>query len=234
MEALWDPGTEHLLARELHGRDHPRALLVGAGGGSIAGWLDDMDVDVLATDIDTRFLEPLEGVEVRRLDVAADDLPHERFDLVHARLVLEHLPSRDQVLARLAGALAPGGVLVVEDYDWTPFGFDPSDDVDVRAVEGILGFMAQAGFARDYGRHLTSSLSALGLDARGEGRQLAIDAAHPGFAFFRLSFEQLAPHAIAAGTLDAEVADVARERMADPMRRVLTPTLFAGIGRRAA
>src|SRR4051812_49097175 len=234
MEALWDAGTEHLLACELHGRPCTRALLVGAGGGSIAGWLDDMDVDVLATDIDTRFLEPLEGVEVRRLDVVADDLPDERFDLVHARLVLEHLPERDAVLAKLAGALAPEGVLVVEDFDWSSFGFDPADEVDVQSVEAILAFMGRAGFARDYGRRLTSSLSALGLDARGEGRQLAIDASHAGFAFFRLSFEQLAPHAIAAGLLDAGVADVARERMADPMRRVLTPTLFAGIGRRAA
>jgi SAM-dependent methyltransferase len=237
MEALWDPGTEHLLAGVVHGRDHPRALLVGAGGGSIAGWLDDMDVRVLATDIDTRFLEPLVAgshIEVAQLDVTNDDLPDEAFDLVHARLVLEHLPTRDAVLARLAGALAPGGTIVIEDYDWTPFGFDPADEVDAAAIEGIIGFMDRAGFDRAYGRRLTSSLAALGLQVRGEGRQLAIDASDPGFPFFRLSFEQLAPLAIEAGTLDAEVARIAGERLGDPARRLLTPTLFAGIGTRAA
>jgi SAM-dependent methyltransferase len=235
MEALWDPGTEHVLAEAVHGRDHPRALLVGAGGGSIAGWLDDMDVRVLATDIDTRFLEPLAAdsrIEVAKLDVTTDDLPGEAFDLVHARLVLEHLPGRDAVLARLAGALAPGGTLVVEDYDWTPFGFDPADEVDAAAIEGILGFMAAAGFDRTYGRRLTSSMAALGLEVRGEGRQLAIGASHPGFAFIRLSFDQLAPHAVEAGVLDAEVARIAHERLGDPDRRLLTPTLFAGIGTR--
>src|SRR5690242_21172333 len=36
----------------------------------------------------------------------------------HARLLLEHLPSRDDVLESLAGALRPGGWLLVEDFDW--------------------------------------------------------------------------------------------------------------------
>jgi len=52
------------------------------------------------------------GVDVRRIDVAADELPRGAFDFVHTRHVLIHLPSRDEVLARLADALRPGGVLL--------------------------------------------------------------------------------------------------------------------------
>jgi hypothetical protein len=40
-----------------------------------------------------------------------------------ARLLLEHLPDRAAILPRMAAALRPGGVLVVEDHDWTGFGF---------------------------------------------------------------------------------------------------------------
>jgi chemotaxis methyl-accepting protein methylase len=39
------------------------------------------------------------------------------FDLIHARLVLVHVTERDAALRTLAGALAPGGWLVIEDAD---------------------------------------------------------------------------------------------------------------------
>jgi ubiquinone/menaquinone biosynthesis C-methylase UbiE len=44
-------------------------------------------------------------------------LPAAPFDLVYARLLLFHLPERVAVLARLWNAVAPGGHLVVQDYD---------------------------------------------------------------------------------------------------------------------
>jgi len=44
-------------------------------------------------------------------------LPAAPFDLVYARLLLFHLPDRVAVLARLWDAVAPGGHLVVQDYD---------------------------------------------------------------------------------------------------------------------
>lgn len=52
------------------------------------------------------------------VDVTADaSLPGEQFDLVYARLLLYHLPERVAVLGRLWDAVAPGGHLVVQDYD---------------------------------------------------------------------------------------------------------------------
>src|SRR5215467_14992019 len=46
-----------------------------------------------------------------------EPIPGEPFDLVYARLLLFHLPQRAAVLARLWDAVAPGGHLLVQDYD---------------------------------------------------------------------------------------------------------------------
>ena len=73
---------------------------------------------VTAIDIDTRFIDSLasDSIEVRRVDLREDELPQDEFDLVHARLVLEHLTDRRQILDRLVATLRPGGWIVIEDY----------------------------------------------------------------------------------------------------------------------
>ena len=59
-------------------------------------------------------------------DLTADEpVPGGPFDLVYARLLLIHLPDRAAVLARLWDAVAPGGYLVVQDYDAGAFGVLP-------------------------------------------------------------------------------------------------------------
>ena len=51
-------------------------------------------------------------------DLTADaPIPGAPFDLVYARLLLFHLPQRVDVLARLWEAVAPGGHLLVQDFD---------------------------------------------------------------------------------------------------------------------
>ena len=235
IEALWDPGTRALLAA--HGAVPGASVLeAGAGGGSVVEWLASQvapDGRVLAVDIDVRFVEPLRSttVEVRQADLVADELPEAAFDLVHSRMVLEHLAERDAVLDKLVRSLRPGGTLVVEDYDWTAFGFESADDSDDRVIEGILGLMSSMGYDREYGRKLVGALASRGLEpVHGEGRSLVIDQEHPGFSFFRLSFEQIVPVAVEAGLVTAEDAAVVGERFGDG-RRVLTPSLVAAIGR---
>ena len=56
------------------------------------------------------------NIEVRHHDILCDPLPEGAFDLVHARLVVEHLGRRS--LQRAASAVRPGGLLVLEDFDW--------------------------------------------------------------------------------------------------------------------
>ena len=98
-----------------------RCWEVGAGGPSIPEALAAAVGPtgyVLATDIDPSWLDPHGGYEVRRHDVVADPPPEPgTFDLVHARLVLVHVPDRARALATMVAALRPGGWLLVEDAD---------------------------------------------------------------------------------------------------------------------
>lgn len=59
---------------------------------------------MLATDIDPRFIPPAQpgNLEIVRHDVTTDAIPASRYDLIHARLVLTHLPQRRDVLSQAA------------------------------------------------------------------------------------------------------------------------------------
>ena len=227
MASLWDPGTQALLAELGVGG---RALEIGGGAGTMVSWLGEHCEHVLVTDIDTRFLEPLasETVEVRRHDVRTDALDEAAFDLIHARLVLEHLPERREILSKLVAALRPGGTIVIEDYDWSSFAFLGVEDMP-DVTDALFGFMAEAGFETNYGRRVVDDLVDCGLQARGEARARVIEPSHPGFAFFRLSFEALRPQLVATGRLTQERADEAAAAIARTTR-LITPLMIAGIG----
>ena len=128
-EQLFDPPTfRHLDTIGI--TTGMKCLEIGGGAGSVArhmaervgptGW-------VLVTDLDTRHLREIDdpNVEVRVHDICSDPLEAE-FDIIHARLVLEHLPERLNVLDKLVAALRPGGWLLIEDLDWTPWLHLPS------------------------------------------------------------------------------------------------------------
>jgi SAM-dependent methyltransferase len=187
-----------------------------------------------ALDIDTRFIDSLasDAIEVRRIDIGTDELPQAQFDLVHARLVLEHLSDRRQILERLATTLPPGGWIVIEDYDWSCFGFEGEDPQISNAAKAIMEFMQIAGFERDYGARVVAEIADAGFaDVRGEGRVRVIDSTSPGFDFFRLSFESLRSAVVDAGLLSAEEAEATSARFGEDIR-VCTPVMMAGIWRR--
>jgi SAM-dependent methyltransferase len=186
MEALWDPGSRALLD-ELGLGDGWKCLEVGAGGGALVEWMAGRGATVTAIDIDTRFIEHLasDSITVRRIDVREDELPQAEFDLVHARLVLEHLTDRRQILDRLAATLRPGGWIVIEDYDWSAYRFDDEEQGFSKVADAIMEFMQRAGYERDYGRRVVGDIADAGFtEVRGEGRVRIIDSSSPGFDFF--------------------------------------------------
>jgi Methyltransferase domain len=78
------------------------------GGRSVPAWLARQvgaHGRVLATDIDTSWVSGTAGVEVLRHDVGLDPVPDGPFDLVHARLLLVHVPRRTQALAAMVSVL---------------------------------------------------------------------------------------------------------------------------------
>ena len=105
LAALFDSNTErHLQDRGVAPGWH--CLEVGGGGGSIAGWLSERvgpAGQIVVTDVDVRFLENAMRPECRRASPRhhSRSTAQQAFDLIHTRMVLMHLPARDQVLPRL-------------------------------------------------------------------------------------------------------------------------------------
>jgi SAM-dependent methyltransferase len=96
-----------------------RCLEIGAGTGSIAHWLANHLAptgQVIATDLDPSLIAPHQRITTLPHDISRDQLPG-RFDLIHARLVLAHLPDRHHILGKLSEALNPGGALIIEEFD---------------------------------------------------------------------------------------------------------------------
>jgi 2-polyprenyl-3-methyl-5-hydroxy-6-metoxy-1,4-benzoquinol methylase len=123
LAALDDNGSfEHILGSHDDYIGGLRVWIVGAGGGSLAHRLATAvgrSGHVLATDLDTRHIGPADKLTVQEHNIVTDPIPAEwTFNIILARHLLNHLPDREMVVHRLVGALAPGGVLIVED--WRP------------------------------------------------------------------------------------------------------------------
>ncbi len=150
-----------------------RCWEVGAGGRSIPEWLATAVGPtgyVLATDIDPSWLQAGDGYEVRQHDVAADPPPEPgTFDLVHARLVLVHVPDRARALATMVAALRPGGWLLIEDADTalqTLACLDETGPAQQRANRlrnAVRELLAGRGADLRYGRTLPRALREAGL-----------------------------------------------------------------------
>jgi SAM-dependent methyltransferase len=144
---------------------------IGAGPGSIARWLADRcgaDGSVLATDIDTRFLDENNhpNLVVRQHDIVSDSLPDQAFDLIHARLVLVHLPEREKALDRMIASLKPGGWLLTEEFD--SLSQLPAPDrypweVMLKSAAAMRQVMIDRGVNAGFGRALVGYLHTRGL-----------------------------------------------------------------------
>jgi SAM-dependent methyltransferase len=236
IEATWDQGTRALL-ESLGVRPGWRCLEVGAGGGSIARWLADRvgpEGSVLATDIDTTHIESLAGgvLEIRTHDLLREDLPSGSFDLVHERSVISWLGDGG-ALERLVAALAPGGWLLVEDFDWALGG--PADEAPAAAkgYKAIIRLLESVGYDPYYGRTLLRRLDDAGLDdTRSEARGYVLRGGSPGTAFERLSILAHRDALVASGALTESELEETVRYLEDPSRHVLTPVLYAAWGRK--
>ncbi|MCC8243057.1 class I SAM-dependent methyltransferase [Saccharothrix luteola] len=216
---------------------------VGGGDGRIGAWLAERvgaDGSVLVTDIDPRWLrdiEDLPNVVSRRHDVVRDELPDGKFDLIHARLVLLHLPERHLVLDRLIGCLAPGGYLVVEDFDCerAPVLAAPRGSALVfEAVIGAFhGLLRERGADPAWGRSLATALGDHGLS------RIVTDifsvtwtGGSPGIDLHRVNVEQLADQLRASGISGRQLAEF-RALLDDPAFAVRSYPLVSATGRRA-
>ncbi|MFF3843797.1 methyltransferase domain-containing protein [Streptomyces sp. NPDC002328] len=161
-----------------------RCWEVGAGATSVVSWLAKKvgpTGKVVATDIDTSQLASAARppVEVRVHDVGAEEPPGEGFDLVHARLVLVHVPERERALRSMIRALRPGGRLLLEDADpalqplLCPDEHGPEQQLANRLRNGFRTLLTDRGADLAYGRKLPRLLREAGL------RRVEADAYFP-------------------------------------------------------
>ncbi len=174
LSTLFDESTfRHL--RDVGLRPGWRVWEVGAGGPRVPQWLADQvgpHGQVLATDLHPVWItasRPRPNLVVRTHDVGLDPAPAGSFDLVHARLVLVHVPQRDRALATMVSALRPGGWLVVEEADPSLQPLTcledrgPAEQLANRLKGAFRRLMAERGVDLAYGRTLPRRLRQAGL-----------------------------------------------------------------------
>jgi SAM-dependent methyltransferase len=208
---IQDPATKSYLDR-IGVAQGWRCLEVGGGGGSIAAWLCERvgaRGGVVATDIEPRFLRLLDlaNLEVLEHNVVTDDLPG-AFDLVHAREVLCHLPEREEVLAKLARAVRPGGWILIEDVDISTDQPDPESPGPERALyekvtSAIFAFLGQRGLDLRFGARLPRLLERAGFEQIcSEGRiHLFRGGADHWRSAHMMAFAQLQEPVVATGAV---------------------------------
>ena len=226
-----------------------RCLEVGGGSGSVAAWMADRvgpSGYVLVTDIDPRFMEGSAyrrpaHMELRRHDIGTDPLPEQAFDLIHARLVLMHVPQRREALARLVAALKPRGWLVIEDFDGRVIDRTiPLSDAAAaasfkRARDALVRLLEDRGFEVEWARRLYGRLKAAGLTEVGmEGHVAVSEGGSLGASLDAANFAQVRREAVAKGLVtDAEI-DAVLARLNAPDFALLSLVMFTAWGRRPA
>ncbi len=240
LEAVFDPVTCGHLTR-LGLTQGLRCLEVGAGSGSIARWMADAvgpTGKVLAVDLDPRWCraDGRAHLEVRALDLVTQPVPDGPWDLIHERLVLQHLPERKEVLTRLADALAPGGLLLVEDFDTRevrtidPDG--PDHELIVRMARAFNQVLATRGGVSDFAANALRTLRGLGLEGTGASGYVAVDLGGAGWAAVQAANAQQVKSDLVSHGVTQDEVDRFVEVMADPDTIVGSSVLISTWGRR--
>jgi len=242
---LFDPSTFRHLDR-LGVGPGARCWEVGAGGPGVpAGLAARVGAAglVVATDIDTSWLAGLDApdgpVRVLRHDVGRDEPPGTGFDLVHARLVLTHVPQRARAVASMVSALRPGGVLVLEEADpglqplLCPDEYGPEQELANRLRHGFRTLMAGRGADLAYGRTLPRLLREHGLHEVGADAYFPITG--PACVTLEVAtVEQIRDRLVAGGIataaeIDEHLGNVVAGRVPD----LATSPMVTAWGRRA-
>lgn len=224
LAAILDPFTARRLAP--HVAD-ARCLEVAAGAGTIAAWMAERAAQVTATDTDIRHVATLAAqypnltARVHNLDT--DPLEGGSYDLIHVRLLLAHLPRRHKLVGKLAAALAPGGVLVIDEFQasWDSCVLDAPDMAQAQRLFGayhqaLTSVLTNAGNDTTFGRNAHRAMRAHGLtDVDVEFWARSWHGGQAGCRLPYLAADQLRPKLLAAGMPEPDI-DAFRELLCDP------------------
>jgi len=163
---------------------------------------------------------------------AEDPIPGGPFDLVYARLLLFHIPERAGVLARLWDAVAPGGHLLIQDYDIRGVNTAPELDWFGEVMRVIAGAFSAAGADFTTGARLPQLFAEAGVGTP-DGTDVAgrIEPLDAGRLMIESVFRSLLPTALAHGiTTEADAAAmlsvIDRDATRFPDRPLLWPLMI--------
>ena len=169
LESAFDPQTRQRL-ENVGVSDGWHCLEVGAGAGSIMNWLSEKvgsTGKVVAVDTDTRFLPSSvsSNTVIVKGDIRTVDLGGSRFDLVHGRYILLHIPEFASVLEKIFLLLKPGGWLVFEEPDFSAarclVGSEDAHRAFDRVTSAIETMYKAIGIDHMAGLKIPKALSAL-------------------------------------------------------------------------
>ena len=213
-----------------------RCWEIGAGRGSMAAWLAGQVTargSVLASDIDIGGLAGMDhaNVVVVRHDLERDDLPATGFDLIHARLVLEHLRVPAATIRRLATALHRDGWLVLEDADGLHFDAEPTAAALSAIADPWHQAALAAGWDPGYGRHLVTDLQHAGLDRVAGRTHRSYEPGGAAWAVAQMGLDRMRDQIHRAGASQDDI-DSALAALADSGRVIIGSPIVTAWGQR--
>lgn len=175
----FDPATQDWLVRVAPLSEGDAALEFGFGAGRMLNWFAGRvgpTGRVLGIDTELGHARDLaDGVVVRSGDV--HDAPDEpgSFDLVYARLLLEHLPDPLAALRQMARWARPGAIVAIEDLDCRDVRAADPDHPDAPAfnavIRGVQDALIEAGTVDpNLGARLSALMTEAGLTVVDETR----------------------------------------------------------------
>jgi SAM-dependent methyltransferase len=238
VEHFHDPGTIRCL-ESVGVSSGWRCLDVGAGAGSVARWLLGRvgpQGEVVALDLETALLDPLvaDGLLVRRGDVTLGLPDDGGYDLVHSRLLLIHLVSRQRVVNSLLAAARPGGIVMLGDVDLTVFhALDPGPGW-TAVWDSFLIAVEHAGWDVACGARLCAMLASAGAeDVHAEGSGGALRGGSVPCELLARTVERLRERLLAMDVPPADL-DASIAELRSPAHRFVVPNVWTAWGRRAA
>lgn len=247
LHQLKGPSTMALL-RRVGLRPGLRCLDVGCGIGAVSLAMARRvgpTGQVTGLDLDPGFIAIARAEAARRglaadfrvADIATLDLAA-GYDLVFSRYLLSHLPEPAAKLARLAAAVAPGGLLVVEDVDFPGSVCYPPNAAFDAYVTFYNEVVRANGGDPELGRRLGLLLGEAGLKGVRVAVTQPVFTAGPGKRLAAVTLTHLRDRIVHAGVASAETVDEAVAGLeafaAEPGSMLTMSRTFQAWGRRPA
>jgi SAM-dependent methyltransferase len=242
---IWEEATAALLDRVALGPG-ARCLDVGCGPGETMRQMAervgpagrvvglDTDADLGRTAVDALRAAGHDQCSFVEADVATvDSIADGGYDLVYGRLILLHVADPVAVLRRMWRWTAPGGHLVVQDYDMRGVHVYPQLDVVDEWRRVFLGTFTAAGRDVRIGHRLPTLFAEAGVGTP-DGTVVAgrLEPLASAGGMLAATYRSVAPAAVGLGIVtpeqrDAWLADIADASRSSGEHSVLWPLLIS-------